>query len=80
MKKARVIIIIIFILFLSIISISEYLKHNNVIKPQVQYEWNNGHCSIDGGRLQYIGTGSKYHYKCEICGKEYTFEGVQKYE
>ena len=42
----------------------------------VSYDWNNGHCSECGGELKYSGTGSKEHYTCEECGKEYTFDKV----
>ena len=40
------------------------------------YDWNNGRCSYCGGTLVWDSTGSKEHYKCEICGKEYTFDKV----
>ena len=39
-------------------------------------EWNNGICSDCGGELRYTKTGSKEHYICEKCGKEYTFDRV----
>lgn len=41
-----------------------------------EYEWNNGICSVCGGELRYSRTGSKEHYICETCGKEYTFDRI----
>ena len=40
------------------------------------FEWNNGKCSECGGELIWQGTGSKEHYKCKRCGKEYRFDKV----
>lgn len=40
------------------------------------YDWNNGQCSYCGGTLIWDSTGSKEHYICKICGKEYTFDKV----
>ena len=74
MKKVRVFLILLFIAFLFLFSKTEKQKE------KIHYEWNGGYCIEDGGRLNYISTGSKTHYQCDICGKEYTFEGVQKYE
>ena len=42
--------------------------------PAVHNEWNNGICVECGGQLIYHGTGSKEHYVCEKCQKEYTFD------
>lgn len=44
------------------------------------YDWNGGHCSECGGVLMYESTGSKNHYICNSCGKEYTFDKVEKKE
>lgn len=71
MKKIRVFIIVLLLVFLFLIC----LKKDKTI----QYEepnWNNGYCELDGGRLDYISVNSKYHYKCEICGKDYKFDRV----
>ena len=77
MKKLRVLFIFIFIIFLLLNCTTNTLRKETGKKT---YEWNGGHCSIDGGRLDYEKTGDKVFYRCEICGKEYLFEGVQKYE
>ena len=49
-------------------------KHVAIEEPK--YEWNNGYCSECHGRLDYDKTGSKEHYICERCGKEYTFDKI----
>lgn len=75
MKKIRVAIIAIFLLIL--------LAACKDIKEDVEvehYNWNNGYCELDGGRLVYDTVGSKYHYKCEKCGKEYIFDGVMSHK
>lgn len=75
MKKFQILVVILFILFLFTFCKKE------IVEPQEEsYEWNGGYCSLDGGRLHYINTGSMNHYQCEICGKEYVFKGVNKYE
>lgn len=43
-------------------------------------DWNGGYCKDDGSRLEYIEAGSKYHYRCSTCGKEYTFSKLMRYE
>lgn len=40
------------------------------------YDWNGGYCDECGGHLIYDRTGSKEHYICEKCGKEFTFDKV----
>lgn len=67
----RLIVIFLFILFLFIIC-SRPMKSVS----SENFNWNNGYCELDGGRLDYISVSSKYHYKCEICGKEYRFDKV----
>lgn len=74
MRKFRTIIVLMFVLFLLV----NCRKTEKETEPY--YEWNGGRCVEDGGRLNYISVGSKYHYRCEICGKEYVFGGIQKYE
>ena len=73
-KLYRVIILCFFILiiFISCSSVSKYQSDS--------VDWNNGYCLEDNGRLNYIGTGGKIHYQCEICGKEYTFDRVNSYK
>lgn len=73
MKKSliRLFIIFIFILFLFVIC-SWPVNQTSIEK----FNWNNGYCELDGGRLDYISVSSKYHYKCEICGKDYKFDRV----
>ena len=74
MKKIviRLIIILIFIFFL-------FITCHQSVKSKAPLEndnWNHGYCELDGGRLNYVSVASKYHYKCEICGKEYRFDKV----
>lgn len=71
MKKIRIITIILFICFLFLFS-----KKTDIRITKQHYNWNNGYCEIDGGRLNYKSVGSKYHYECEICHKDYTFDSV----
>ncbi len=40
------------------------------------YNWNNGRCEECNGELIWDSSGSKEHYICKRCGKEYTFDGV----
>ncbi len=68
----RLIIVFIFIFFLFIICFQPV----NSKTPIEKFNWNRGYCELDGGRLNYVSVGSKYHYKCEICGKEYRFDKV----
>lgn len=75
MKKIRVLIVFLFLLFL-LVNCKKLEQENE----EIYHEWNGGKCVNDGGRLNYVSTGSKYHYRCEICDKEYVFEGAQKYE
>ena len=75
-KMTSVICIIILMLFLLIFSDNKIYTKNEIETD----DWNNGYCIEDGGRLSYVSTGSLVRYKCEICGKEYVFKGVQKYE
>ena len=42
---------------------------------QQDYTWNDGYCEC-GGELIWQGTSSKEHYKCNKCGREYTFDRV----
>ena len=79
MKKT---ILIIFILLItSILFFMDYnIKNDNNIVINEEYEWNGGHCIEDGGKLKYVKTGSKNHYVCEICDKEYVFDKIMKYE
>ncbi len=74
MKKINIILLIIFILFL-FFNCDYYPKS---IKEE-EFNWNNGYCELDNGRLRYDSVGSKYHYKCEICGKDYTFNRAMSY-
>ena len=74
MKKIRLTIIVLFMGFLLVCCEST----NEEIEPE-HFNWNGGYCELDGGRLSYLKTGSKEHYKCEICGKEYVFDEVGKY-
>lgn len=72
MKKIlRSLILILFVLLLFRISLT---YKETLIKET--FNWNNGYCELDGGRLNYISVGSRYRYKCEICGKEYLFDKV----
>ena len=71
MKKISALIIVLFCGFLFLVC----LKKDTTL----QYEepnWNHGYCELDGGRLDYISVSSRYHYKCEICGKDYSFNRV----
>lgn len=79
MKLNKIFQISIIIIFILLLFISN-LKFDKTISTQENDVWNHGHCSLDGGRLNYIGSGSKEHYKCEICGKEYTFDRVMTYK
>lgn len=47
-----------------------------VAPPAPQYEWNDGYCSDCGGELIWDSVGSKNHYICNKCGKEYSFDKV----
>ena len=75
MKKIRLIIIIIFLVFL-LVNVNSSHKE----KETELYNWNNGYCELDGGRLNFVSVGSKYHYECEICHKEYIFDEIQIYK
>ena len=74
MKKNKI-----FILSLLFIFIFVSCK-NNLYQNTNTDEWNGGYCILDNGRLDYIGTGNKVHYKCSRCGKEYVFDEVKQYE
>ncbi len=71
MKKIRVFIMLLFCGLLFLMS----LQKNTNVKYE-EPNWNEGYCELDGGRLNYVSVGSKYHYKCEICGKEYLFDKI----
>lgn len=71
--------IAIYLLMLSNIFIFISCKKNCQENIDVD-EWNGGYCIEDNGRLDYIGTGHKVHYKCNRCGKEYVFDEVKQYE
>lgn len=43
-------------------------------------DWNNGLCKYDNTKLEYSKTGSKEHYICPTCGKEYVFNSVKSYK
>ena len=68
MKQLKWLILVIFVA-LALVS----CKHSSNTQT---YDWNNGYCSECGGELIYKATGSKEHYICENCGKEYTFDKV----
>lgn len=53
---------------------------NTTPPKQEVYKWNGGYCVEDNGRLEYVDVGSKYHYRCSICGKDYTFNEAGKYK
>lgn len=74
-KKINLLIIILFLLFLL-----TFCKSSDCVANEKQSNWNNGYCELDGGRLIFDSVGSKYHYKCEICGKDYTFDKVMSYK
>lgn len=76
MKTIRVVIILLFGLA---IFIGAYPFNNKPEYHSIDYSWNGGYCECDGGRLDFVSVGSKYHYKCNICGKEYIFDSVQVY-
>lgn len=76
MKKLRIALLILFLIMLFLIAVkSRPIEH----EEEIQYNWNNGYCEVDGGRLRYIKVGSKYHYECELCGREYIFDSVMSY-
>lgn len=41
-----------------------------------QDDWNDGYCSDCGGELIWDSVGSRNHYVCNKCGKEYSFDKV----
>ena len=45
-----------------------------------QDNWNGGYCEDDGSRLNFIQTDNMYRYQCPVCGKQYSFKSIQKYE
>ena len=77
MSKNKVVIILLMLIIFLFISVScrKNFQQNSDID-----EWNGGYCILDNGRLDYIGTGNKVHYKCSRCGKEYVFDEVKQYE
>ena len=80
-KNIEILLILILTTFLFIASVNwQNILFPSHSKSNNSYHWNNGHCEIDGGRLDYVGTGNKEHYRCEICGKEYTFDQVMSYK
>ncbi len=74
-KKIQMIIIICLMLLLLFFSRTKNIKQNPIEKDS----WNGGHCSIDGGRLHYVGSNNKEHYRCEICNKDYAFDKVMSF-
>ena len=60
---------------LLIISLTSCQSNKN-ISVNNTYDWNNGKCLECNGELIYDRTGSKEHYICSECGKEYTFDKI----
>lgn len=79
-KKIEILVIVIFILFLLMLSVdynASWFSNNTQID---EYNWNNGFCENDGERLIYYGTSDREIYVCPLCGKYYKFNKVMSYK
>lgn len=45
-----------------------------------EYDWNNGRCIYDNTKLEYLKTGSKEHYVCPTCKREFRFDSIGSYK
>jgi len=77
-KKFYIFLFIFIIIFMFGIKLLEKREQFNVINDK-SIEWNSGYCVDDGTRLIYESCGSKYHYSCPKCNKEFVFDEIQTY-